>query len=186
VTDALLARPELRAADRAVDLRRDEVRMAVAAFLPDVFATLAGVSSSDSYLVHPDVYSLGLMGVMTVFDGFRNVGEYRAAKVREEAELLDRERTALAVILEVVEAHRQAAEAAADRRLAEAALRAAERKLKETESRFREGMARESDRLAAIAARDRARAGHRVASFRERVARATLRDVTGAKGEVSR
>jgi outer membrane protein TolC len=179
VTDALLRRPELHLSDRVIDIRRDEVRMAVAAFLPDLFAYGGYSTTTDSFLVFPNFWLLGFTGALTLFDGLRNIGEHDAAELRVEQALLEREEQALAVILEVLEARRIAEDARSSRRLAEQNRAAVEARLVEVEALWGEGMAEESDRLQALADRARALAMERVTEYRERVALATLDDVTG-------
>ena len=83
------------------------------------------------------------------------------------------------MILEVIEARRIAEDAAASRLLAGKVLLAAEARLQETEALWSEGLAVDSDRLASIARRNRARSIERVTALRESVAIATLLDVTG-------
>ncbi len=179
ITDALLTRPELHLSDRVIDIRRDEVRMAIAAFLPDLFAYGGYSSTTNSFLLYQNFWLYGLQGAITLFDGLRNIGKLNAAEVREMEALLERQEAAMAVILEVIEARRIALDAAAARRVATKILQAAQARLEETEALWSEGLAEESDRLAAIAGRNRARSSERVAALREGVAIATLLDVTG-------
>ena len=179
VTDALLLRPELDLADRVVDIRRDEVRMAVAAFLPDLFVSGGYSHTSDSFLLYPNFWFLGFSGALTLFDGLRNLAEHDTAEVRVERAILEREEQALVVILEVLEARRIAEDASAGRRLAKQNREAVEARLAEVEALWNEGMAEESDRLRALAERAQARAVERVSEYQERVALATLDDVAG-------
>jgi outer membrane protein TolC len=182
VTQALLSRPELFVADRSIDIRREEVEMAIADFLPKLFGTGGYFDTTDSYLINPAFFSYGLAGVLTVFDGLANVRKLDAAEVREERELLERERTALAVILEVIDAHRGVEDAAAARRVLSKRLEVVTARAAEIEELWSEGLVLDSDRLEVLSVRDRARSEARSAAYREQVAIATLSDVTGGIG----
>ena len=153
--------------------------MAIAAFLPKLFAYGGYSSTTNSFLLYQNFWFYGLQGAITLFDGLSNLGKLNAAEVRELEALLERQEAAMAVILEVIEARRIVLDAAQARRLATKTLKAAQARLDETEALWAEGLADESDRLAAIARRNRARSTERVTALQEGIAIATLLDVAG-------
>jgi len=177
--EALLHRPELFAADRTVEIRRDEVRMAIAAFLPVVGAFGSYDHSSNSYLKFADTWTYGASAVLAVFDGFADIHRYRAARQRQAAAFLQREQACLTVMLEVVAARRQLDDAADALAVAAATRVAAEARLKNVEAQWREGLIDVSSRLAALADRDAAVAAEAAAQYHRQVAAATLIDVMG-------
>jgi len=179
VLEALLHRPELFAAARTVEIRRDEVRMAIAAFLPVVGAFGSYDYSSNSYLKFADTWTYGASAVLSVFDGFADIQRYRAARLRQTAAFLQREQACLTVMLEVVAARRQLDDAADALAAAAATRTAAEARLKNVEAQWREGLIDVSSRLAALADCDAAAAAETVARYRRQVAAATLLDVMG-------
>lgn len=178
VLSALLHRPELHVADRTIEIRREETRMAIAAFLPKIFGLGGFFHTSDSFLKYRDVWSYGISGVLSVFDGFANVHEYKSAKERRTAAVLEREQTCMRIILEVVRAYLNVQEAGDQVKLAERTLQASERRLVEVESQRAEGMVRPSAFLEAVAGRDRARARLSAARWNEQISAATLLAVT--------
>lgn len=179
VTEALLQRPELHISDRNVEIRKQDVKRAVAAFLPILGVKGGWARSSDSFLHFPTVWSCDIIALMTVFDGFRNVAEYKAAKVRRQAAFVKREQQCKVIMMEVVSAYRATQDAAAGKKVAAAALAAAEQKLKEQQALEREGMLTESQLLKALSARDRAAAQFQIADFHHLLARVALDDVAG-------
>jgi outer membrane protein TolC len=179
VTAALLNRLELAVADRAVEMSDNEVRMAVADFIPSLVLTGAHINSDDGYLQYSSLWRYGISGILTVFDGFQNVSAYRKARASREKAFARREAESLTVMLEVVKA-RQLADAAEDGyALAEKALAAAQRRCRESEALRREGMLAESNRLAAIVERDSARAHAEMADYGRQIARVTLAAAIG-------
>jgi outer membrane protein len=180
VLAALVRRPELAIADREVAMREDEARAAVASILPDLSAFVSYGYTSDSFVGVSPALVGGIAGVLRLFDGFATGHRIDAAREREELARTRRERTALAVALEVVRAHLAVRSARDDREVAVAALRAAETVRREVDARWEEGLALPSERLDAGIAAERARAVTVTAAYREHVARAVLLDVTGA------
>lgn len=176
---AMHNRLELHVADKAVERSDAGVRAAIADFLPSLFLVGSYDSSTDGYLRYSDLWTGGVRGVLTVFDGFENVARYRVARAMREEAFARREEQCMAVMLEVLYARLQAENAAEALRVAQANAKAAESALMEIEARAREDIATQSARMDAMAARDAAAAGLTVARYRQQVTFATLRDVTG-------
>ncbi len=179
VFTALRNRLELYGADRTIEIREDEVLTAIAAFLPTIMGFGGYAHTSDSFLKYANIWSYGISGVLTVFDGFKNIGEYKAARQREEAARVERERLCLSVMLEVIRAHLQVEAAADGLQLARAAARAQDLNLEEIRARWQEGLIRTPEYLKAVTRREKAEAAVAQAVFRHQVAAATLRDVVG-------
>jgi len=185
ILTAMLQRPELHVADRTIEIRKDETRIAIAQFLPKLVGFSDLSISSDSFLRYSNLWTFGVSGVLSVFDGFANVFEYRAAKEREKQAAIDRERTCMRVMLEVIRARTQYDQAVDNQRLAEQELVAAEALRNETRAQWREGLLRSSQRLDAAARHAAARSNASAAAFRVQVAAATLLDVMGESSEGS-
>jgi outer membrane protein TolC len=176
---ALLQRPELGIADRVTEIRKDEVKIAIANFLPNVLGVGGLNYSSDSYLLYSTVWSAGISGVMTVFDGFANIWEYQAAKEKKKEAFVAREKTCMAVLLEVLQAQLNEESARDSLAVAEQALRAAETKVTEVKAQWEQGLIQGSDYLRVLSDRDTAGAQRSLANFRHQVTVVTLMDVMG-------
>ena len=185
VLEALLNRLELHVADRNIEIQKDETRMAIADFLPNLFGVGSLTYNSDSFLKYSSVWAGGVAGVLTVFDGFQNIQHYRAAREGEEEGFLKREQLCLTMMLEVLKARLQADRAEDQLALARQNLAALELREKEIQARWREGLIRLSEYLNVSTQRDEAKAQLLLARYRQQVALATLADVTGKKQEES-
>ena len=123
VWDGLLARKDLAAGDQALELRKAQVIEALAGFLPNVVLGGGGLSGSIE-----DVAVRGwagsLMGTWAIFEGFRTVQQYRAARATRETEFKLQEERMTAVVIAVADSWRQRRlvrqKATADRAWAEA------------------------------------------------------------------
>jgi len=186
VLEALLRRPELAVADRTIEIRKDELRMAIADFLPVISGYTSVSRSSDSFLKYATTWAYGASAVLTVFDGFANIYRYQEARERQTEAFIERERLCLSIMLEVLTARHQADEAASSMAVAAKQRQAAEAKLKVIEAQWREGLIDTSERLDALAMRDGAVAQESAARYRQQVAWATLMDVQGHTKEWSK
>jgi len=180
---AMLNRPELYVADRTIEVRKAETKIAIAQFLPKLSGFADYTHSSNSYLKYSNLWTLGVSSVLTVFDGFKNVAEYEAAREREKQAGVDRERACLQIMLEVIEARLQYDQAVEQQKVAEQDLAASETLLKETEAKWREGLLMSSERLEATTRHAGAVANVSVAAFQTEVTSAALKNVMGDSPE---
>lgn len=179
VSEALLCHPNLRISDRAVAIEKDAVTVAFANFLPALQGFATRMDSSDSFLKYSNYWVAGLAGTLTVFNGFANINEYKAARERREEAFLQREQASLALILEVLKAHLNLQTADQERQWAQQSLSVASARLAEARQQQREGLVNNSELLDLLAQRDGAQMQAINAGYQYQVSRATLRNVIG-------
>jgi outer membrane protein TolC len=179
VLEALLNHPQLRIADRNIEIQKEQVKIALADFLPKLFGFVYRPESLDDFGPSSNQWIYGLSGTMTLFNGFANINEYKAAREHREESFLEREQASLAVILEVMRAFLTMATAYEQITLAQSALDVASQRFVETEQQWREGLVGSSEMLDVTARRDSARAQATAARFQCQVATATLLNVMG-------
>ena len=106
VWDGLVSRKDLAAGDQTLELRKAQVIEALAGFLPNVVLGGGGLSGSIE-----DVAIRGwagsLIGTWAIFEGFRTVQQYRAAKATRETEFKLQEERMTAVVVAVADSWRQ-------------------------------------------------------------------------------
>ena len=179
VTEALLNHPQLRISDRAIAIEEDAVKVAFASFLPVLQGVAGRVDSSDSYLKYSNYWMAGLAGTLSVFNGFANINEYKAAKQHREDAFLQREQACLVVILGVIKAHLNLQTAAQEQALARQNLKVAEARLAEVRRRWDEGLIDASELLDLLAQRDSAQMQVVNVGYQYEVSTATLLNVMG-------
>lgn len=180
ILKALLDNPRLTIADRQAAIEREKVRIAIANFLPMLAGFAGRTHTSNSFMTFPYATAFGFTGLMTVFNGFANINEYRAARVEEEQAFLSREQESLALMLEVVKAHSNLMDARSTLRLADAAAEAEQLTLTEQTAKMREGLLRPSEMLDTVAKHDAAQVNAANARYQEQVMIAIVRNVLGA------
>ena len=179
VLEALINRLELHIDDRTLEIRKQEIRNAIASFLPTIVGIGSFSHSSDSFLKYSNVWSYGVSAILSVFDGFQNVIGYRAAHEREKAAFIEREQTCMMIMLEVLRARHGAERASDQLQVATMNSATAEESFRETRAQWDEGLLQISEILEAVTNRDQARFIVTVAEYHQQVALATLADVLG-------
>jgi len=179
ILEALLNRPEMAIADRSVEIRKDQVKMAIAGFLPGLGVGGAWNHTSDSFSKYSSVWIGGVSAVLTVFDGFANVAAYQAARQRHQESFVQREEASVTIMLEVLQSHWNVMKAMDVVVLTRQVYASESLRIKEVEAQYKEGWVRTSDLIEAIAQRDNAVAQMAVAEFQAQIATAILWDVMG-------
>lgn len=179
ISEALLNHPNLQIADRKVAIEQEKVKTAISSFLPVLLGFASWTDSSDSYLKYSDYWTAGLASTMTVFNGFANINQYKAARERREESFLEREQASLAVILEVIRAY-LALETARDQvALAQSSFDVASKRFIEVRQKWQEGFVGSAEMLEMTAERDRARMQAISSRFQYQVSTATLLNAIG-------
>jgi len=104
--EGLVSRKDLLAGDQMVELRKAQVVEALAGFLPNVVLGGGGANASVADLAIRGWAGM-LTGTWSVFEGFRSVQHYRAARERRETEFVLQEDRMTAVVVAVAESFRQ-------------------------------------------------------------------------------
>ena len=183
IYSAMLNRPELIIADKNLAAQGDSVKMAISAFLPKIFLVGDFTSNRDSFLKYRDILTYGVSGIMTIFDGFANIYEYKSAKQKKLKTFLEREQSCMKIILEAIKAKQSLDDAKDLRDLLTIQLKSSESQFKEVTSLWEEGMMTSSEKLDAVSGYETAKANMSMADYRYQVAAATLADVMGITGK---
>lgn len=176
---ALQQRLELYAGDQAVLLRKNEVLRALALFLPNLYGFANLYSTSDSYTINDQYWGAGLQGTLSLFAGFRNIQAYRAARAQQRQAFIEREETALTVLLQVMEARKEVRDADEQWRAAKQTARAARQEREDARAQYESGCENLSRYLNALAADEAAGADLESTGYARSVALQVFRDVIG-------
>ena len=183
VAETLILNPQLHIADRRIAIEKEKVKVALAGFLPRLVGFANRTHSSDSYLLYDNFWTYGLAGAMTLFNGFANINEYKAAKQRKQEAFVKREQQTLVLILEVVKAYLNLEDAKEESFLAQRNYEVSLTHLEEIEQNWTEGLVDSSALLAVIAEKDAAHMEAMNSRFQLQVSMATLYNVIGITGK---
>jgi len=180
---ALVSRKEMQIQDRSVALRRNETLRALAMFLPNLMGFANYYTTSDSYTVNQQYWGTGLQATLSAFVGFRDIAAYLKARQEVKGAYVEREETAMMILVQVLEAYQNLRNAKAALDVAEAASAAAEKTLMSMDSQYRAGFVPLSQLLQAQAAYSQAVAQKNTAAFANAAALHAFKNVVGGNIE---
>ncbi len=93
--------------DKLGEIDEDKVKIAISNFLPKVILDGGYVNTSHAVLTDPDFLFGSVSGVVSIFNGFKNVNEYKKAKKQKEISDLKLEEEFLKTILETAKAYKR-------------------------------------------------------------------------------
>ncbi len=178
VLQALSSHPELEIADRNIVISKNDVRRAIAAFLPSIsaFGTLNWSSDRNTWTANR---SVGFQGAWDAFNAFATVGVYKLAKAEKTKGTLAREQTFLRIMLDVMVARHIVDDAHDFAEVLAKTYEASKLKYEDYRSRQLEGLIPLSDALDAEAAMSQAELTMLQSRYQEQIAWAALKLAMG-------
>ena len=178
-TEALLNHPQLRIADRKIEIEKEKVKLALANFMPSLMGFASRVNTNDGFQRYSNYWMTGLSGMLTVFNGFANIYEYDAAKENVKKAALEREQAILALLLEVFRAYQtlELAQDAID--IAENSFKVSSDKYDQVYQQWREGLVDASEMLSVLAEKDQAEMLRINTKYQRQLSIATLLNAMG-------
>lgn len=96
----------LKIAETGKDVTNDMKKIAVTNFLPKIILGGGYINNSNEILSDPDFLYGNVTGVLSIFNGFKNVNEYKKAVRREKIGELKLEKEFMTVVVETAKAYR--------------------------------------------------------------------------------
>lgn len=179
ITEALLNHPSLAISDRQVAVEKEKIKAAVTNFLPNLTGFASRVNTSDSHQVFTNYWLGGLSGAITIFDGFTNINQYKAAKESHKDAILRRQQATLTLMLQVIRALDQVRLAQEQVELARQINQVASKHLAEVREQYEQGLIQASDMLNMVSEADRAEIQYLQSRFQYQTSIAVLNNVMG-------
>jgi len=95
----------LQISEKGKEISEDLKKIAITNFLPKIVLGGGYVNSSNHTLADPDFLFGNVSGVISIFNGFKNVNEYKKAVKREKIGELNLEKQFMTTVLEVTKAY---------------------------------------------------------------------------------
>mgnify|MGYP003585835210 CR=1 FL=1 len=175
----LISRKELWAGDQTIEIRKTDVLRALTGFMPSVYGSAAGNTSSEILQSPGQYWSGGISAALSLFKGFQTVSAYREAKARRAAEFQLQEDRALALLVSTFEAVQNWQRAGEQRAVAAQVRKAAEMDYAETKARYEQSQETLSEVLDKLALMELARVHAVMAEYASALAEIVLRDAAG-------
>ena len=180
VLHSITNHPLLSLADRQVVMQEHAVRQAFCDFIPTLKAFGTKDWTGNDVNSRSGNITLGFNGAWTVFNGFANVANYQASKVKRQQSNLERENTFLSIIVNVVSADANLQTARDAETIRRRAFEVASEKYADYDAKNREGLIPLGDALDARAAMDMAQVDMVKSRYQVKTALAALEFATGS------
>lgn len=179
IFQVLREHPRILVEEKKVEITEDQIKIAITNFLPLVGGFAQWQYTSNSYMLYSQSVLSGIHSVMTLFNGFANVNEYRIARMQNEKAFIEREEVALSLITGIVRADVNLKKAQQDLLLAQQNLTYQQERCREIEEKWSEGLVAEVDLVSARAELGIAEINCINAKIQEQIARAVLWNAIG-------
>ncbi|MCX8064770.1 MAG: TolC family protein [Candidatus Hydrogenedentes bacterium] len=174
ILECLENHPRLKIEEKKIEVASDQVKLAISQFLPVLGAFSQWQYTSNSFNFYSQSVMNGLFGMLTVFNGFRNIQEYKKARLTKEKTFIELENTVLSLIVGILSAKSNLDKAIEDIKLAEKALIYQKEYFREIQEKWNEGVVSEVDLVSAKAELDIAEINLMTAKIQEQIARALV------------
>ncbi|MBN2180597.1 MAG: TolC family protein [Sedimentisphaerales bacterium] len=179
ITAALLNHPSLAIADRQVAIEKEKIKTAVAAFLPRLNGFALRMDTTDSHQIFTNYWLGGLSAAITVFDGFTNVYQHKAAKESHKDALVRRQQATLTLMLQVIRASDQVQLAQDQMELARRINQVSSKHLAEIKQQYEQGLVQAGEMLKVTAEANNTEIQYLQSRFQYQSSIAVLANVMG-------
>ena len=156
VYDALVNSEVIKINHNLVAISKDKIKIAMSRFLPQISLDAGLVGTSVSYLNPQNILFGAIAGFLSLFNGFKDVNEYKKAKLQSEAAYIQREDAIMNTIISAVNSYNNVQKSIEDKELADLNYNVAKKKFKQKELEVEVGSATDTDLLKAMSELEKA------------------------------
>lgn len=169
----------LKIAETGKDITNDMKKIAVTNFLPKIILGGGYINNSNEILSDPDFLYGNVTGVLSIFNGFKNVNEYKKAVRREKIGELKLEKEFMTVVVETAKAYRNLEKAQEMREIAELNFKGEKGRLHQKRAERKVDMIGDEEYFRAISSYEAAFAMKKKADFQYAMALGSLKIAMG-------
>jgi len=140
IYDALISHPALYIQDSVIAMQKDGVKAALADFLPNIIGYANLNKTTNSFVKYSTYWISGIQGIWSLFNGFKNLNDYKIAKKKHELEFIKREEACLSTMLTVTKAYLAYQNSLENLKVTKTYLQASHQRLQDVEAKWKEGM----------------------------------------------
>ena len=147
VYDALINSELIKISHNVVAISKDKIKIAMSSFLPQISLGGGVIGTGLSFLNPQNILFGAVTGFLSLFNGFKNVNEYKKAKLQSEAAYIQREDIIMNTIISAVNSYNNVQKSIEDKELADMNYNIAEQKFKQKKLEKEVGNITEADLL---------------------------------------
>ena len=169
----------LKIAEAGKDVTNDMKKIAVTNFLPKIILGGGYINNSNEILSDPDFLYGNVTGVLSIFNGFKNINEYKKAVRREKIGELKLEKEFMTVVVETAKAYRNLEKAQEMREIANLNFKGEKGRLHQKRAERKVDMIGDEEYFRAISSYEAAFAMKKKADFQYAMALGSLKIAMG-------
>ena len=131
VYDALVNSELIKINHNIVAISKDKIKIAMSRFLPQISLGGGIIGTGISYLDPKNILFGAITGFLSLFNGFKDVNEYKKAKLQSEAAYIQREDVIMNTIISAVNSYNNVQKSIEDKELADMNYNIAEQRFKQ-------------------------------------------------------
>ena len=175
VYDALINSELIKINHNLVAISKDKIKIAMSSFLPQISLNAGVVGTGISYLNPQNILFGAINGFLSLFNVFKDVNEYKKAKLQSEATYLQREDVIMNTIISAVNSYNNVEKSIEDKKLADLNYSVAEKKFKQKKLEVEVESATDTDLLKAMSELEKAESIKQKAEYKYSVSVETLK-----------
>lgn len=179
IYEAVNGNEMFKIAETGKDVSSDIKKIAITNFLPKVILGGGYVNNSNEILSNPDFLYGNVTGVLSIFNGFKNVNEYKKAVRREKISELKLEKEFMTMIIETANAYKNVEKAQELRDISEINFQAETGRLHQKQAERKVDMIGDEEYFAALSSYENALSQKKKAEFQYAVALGSLKIAMG-------
>lgn len=179
VLEALNNNDMIKITDKNSEISDDKVKVAITNFLPKVIAGTGYVNTSNSVYSDPDFLYGNVSGMVSIFNGFKNINEYKKAKKRKKISQLKLEEEFLKTIIETAKAYKQLQNINEYYSLTNTNLNSEILKIEQNKNEYELGIINQSNYLKDVSEYEKSRAIAKRASYLQEISKGLLNITMG-------
>lgn len=169
----------LKIAETGKEITDDMKKIAVTNFLPKIILGGGYINNSNEILSDPDFLYGNVTGVLSIFNGFKNVNEYKKAARREKIGELKLEKEFMTVVVETAKAYRNLEKAQEMREIAALNFKSEQGRLYQKRAERKVDMIGDEEYFSALSSYETALSMKKKADFQYAVALGSLKIAMG-------
>ena len=169
----------LKIAETGKDITNDMKKIAVTNFLPKIILGGGYINNSNEILSDPDFLYGNVTGVLSIFNGFKNINEYKKAVRREKIGELKLEKEFMTVVVETAKAYRNLEKAQEMREIANLNFKGEKGRLHQKRAERKVDMIGDEEYFRAVSSYEAAFAMKKKADFQYAMALGSLKIAMG-------
>ncbi len=175
--EALKNNLSIKIANKNLDISNEKIKIAISNFLPTLISFANFTHTNNEYTKYANQTILGLSGVISIFNGFKDIAEYQKARKSNEIYYLQMEEAMLSVLLQVLETYNNLQDADETLKIIEKNLAVETARLNNIKEKHKENLVSSSELLQVLANYDTVKSAFIKAQYNRQILIAALYNI---------